>query len=65
MHLIVGDKRINVTMRAKEAMIVMIALNGEELHKAGLPKSLYRRLLVGCSCSLLSYCCFMTGSMLL
>ena len=33
----VGDKRVNVTVRAKGAMIVMIALKGEELHKAGLP----------------------------
>ena len=37
MQLIVGDKRVNVTMRAKGAMIVIIALKGEELHKAGLP----------------------------
>ena len=55
MQLIVGDKRVNVTMRAKGAMIVIIAVKGEELHKVGLPKSLSRRLLVGCSCSLLSY----------
>ena len=31
MQLIVGDKRVNVTMRAKGAMIVIIALKGEEL----------------------------------
>ena len=37
MQLIVGDKRVNVTMRAKGAMKVMIALKGKELHKAGLP----------------------------
>ena len=37
MQLIVGDKRVNVTMRAKDAMIVITALKGEELHKAGLP----------------------------
>ena len=37
MQLIVGDKRVNVTMRAKGAMIVIIASKGEELHKAGLP----------------------------
>ena len=37
MQLIVGDKRVNVTMRAKDAMIVIIALKGEELHKSGLP----------------------------
>ena len=37
MQLIVGDKRVNVTMRAKGAMIMIIALKGEELHKAGLP----------------------------
>jgi len=36
-QLIVGDKRVNVTMKAKGAMIVIIALKGEELHKAGLP----------------------------
>ena len=41
-QLIVGDKRVNITMRAKDAMIVIIALKGEDLHKAGLPKSLYR-----------------------
>ena len=43
MQLIVGDKRVNVTMRAKGAMIVIIALKGEELHKAGLSTSLYSR----------------------
>ena len=43
MQLIVGDKRVNVTMKAKGAMIVIIALKGEELHKAGLPTSLYSR----------------------
>ena len=37
MQLIVGDKRVNVTVRAKGAMTVIIALKGEELHKAGLP----------------------------
>ena len=37
MQLIVGDKRGNVTMRAKDAMIVIIALKGEELHKVGHP----------------------------
>ena len=37
MQLIVGDKRVNVTMKAKGAMIVIIALKGEELHEAGLP----------------------------
>ena len=37
MQLIIGDKRVNVTMKAKGAMIVIIALKGEELHKAGLP----------------------------
>ena len=37
MQLIVGDKRVNVTVRAKGAMVVIIALQGEELHKAGLP----------------------------
>ena len=47
----VCDKRIKVTMKAKGAMIVMIALMGEELHKAGLPKPLYRSLLSGCSCN--------------
>ena len=41
MHLIVGDKRVNVTKRAEGAVIVMIALKGEELHKSGLPTSLY------------------------
>ena len=41
MQLIVGDKRVNVTMRAKDAMIVIIALKGEELHMAGLPTLLY------------------------
>ena len=30
-------------MRAKGAMIVIIALKGEELNKAGLPTSLYGR----------------------
>ena len=53
MQLIVGDKRINVTMRAKDAMIVIIALKGEELHKAGLPRSLYRDPLSKFSCSVL------------
>ena len=43
MQLIVGDKRVNVTMRAKGAMIVIIALKGEGLHKAGLLTSLYSR----------------------
>ena len=42
-QLIVGDKRVNITMSAKGAMIVIIALKGEELHKAGLPASLYCR----------------------
>ena len=42
MQLIVGDKRLNVTLRAKDAMIVIIALKGEEVHKAGLPRWLYR-----------------------
>ena len=42
MQLIVGDKRVNVTMRAKDAMIVTIALKGEGLLKLGLPMSLYR-----------------------
>ena len=42
MQLIVGDKRVNVTMKAKGAMIVIIALKGEGLLKAGLPTSLYR-----------------------
>ena len=37
MQLIVGDKHVNVTMRAKGAIIVIIALKGEELHKVGLP----------------------------
>ena len=37
MQLIVGDKRVNVTLKAKDAMIVIIALKGRELHKAGLP----------------------------
>ena len=55
MQLIVGGKRVNVTKRAEGAVIVIIALKGEELHTAGPPKSLYRRLLVRCSCSLLSY----------
>ena len=41
-QLIVGDKRINVTMRAKDAMIVIIALKGERLLKGGLPTLLYR-----------------------
>ena len=41
-QLIVGDKRVNVTMRAKGAMTVIIALKGEGLLKAGLPTSLYR-----------------------
>ena len=44
MQLIVSDKRVNVTMRAKDAMTVIIALKGEELHKAGLPISLYSNL---------------------
>jgi len=43
-QLIVGDKRVNVTMRAKDAMIVIIALKGEEPHKAGLPMLLYSNL---------------------
>ena len=42
-QLIVGDRRVNVTLRAKGAMIVIIALKGEELHKSGLPTSLYNR----------------------
>ena len=42
MQLIVGDKRVNVTVRAKDAMIVIIALKGEELQNAGLPTLLYR-----------------------
>ena len=42
MQLIVGDKRVNVTVRAKDAMIVIIALKGEGLLKAGLPALLYR-----------------------
>ena len=42
MQLIVGDKRVNVAMRAKGAMIVIIALKGEGLLKAGLPTLLYR-----------------------
>ena len=42
MQLIVGDKRGNVTMRAKDAMIVIIALKGEGLLKTGLATSLYR-----------------------
>ena len=37
MQLIVGDKHVNVTVRAKDAMTVIIALKSEELHKAGLP----------------------------
>ena len=43
MQLIVGDKRVNVTVRAKGAMTVIIALKDEELHKTGLPTSLYSR----------------------
>ena len=42
MQLIVGDNLVNVTMRAKDAMIVTIALKGEGLPKAGLPMLLYR-----------------------
>ena len=42
MQLIVGDKRVNVTVRAKGAMIVIIALMGEGLLEAGLPTLLYR-----------------------
>ena len=42
MQLIVGDKRVNVTVRAKGAMTVIIALKGEGLLKAGLPTLLYR-----------------------
>ena len=42
MQRIVGDKRVNVTMRAKDTMIVIIALKGEGLLKAGLPTLLYR-----------------------
>ena len=42
MQLIVGDKRVNVTVRAKGAMTVIIALKGEGLLKAGLPTSLYK-----------------------
>ena len=53
MQLIVGDKRVNVTMRAKDAMIVIIALKGEELHKAGLTRSLHRDPLSKCWCSVL------------
>ena len=40
------NKGINVTVRAKGAVTVINALRGEELHKSGLPKSLYRDLII-------------------
>ena len=65
MQLIVGDKRVNVTMRAKDTMIVIVALKGEDLLKSGFPTLLYRLTEPRRSLCSLGECCFMTGSMLL
>ena len=41
MQLIDGDKRVNVTTVVKDAIVMIIALKGEELHMAGLLTLLY------------------------
>ena len=38
-------------MRAKDAMIMMVALKGEEPHEGDLPKLLYKSLTNGALCA--------------